>query len=210
MTCRDFQWQRDLVGLATAELLALGINHNHQILRANIGEAHAHRQSNEGVAEEHRRAHIERAQPGRRIDGDDTLRADLPRRRFEVVTAEEQRIEPGGGIGLVVTTVVGTEAKVQGADRLVTKVGRIGQYFLYVCIWGEGFALDDADGGQRTNDVRGESRRWLFLHDIIEQFEIAEFARWHRVYDLAPAFGELHRLLGPQERPVHLVPGRTR
>ncbi|MEN5315833.1 hypothetical protein [Pseudomonas koreensis] len=65
MTYQDFQWQRDLVGLAAAELLALGIIRNHQILRANIGDAHAHHRSNQGVAEGHRRAHIEREQPAR-------------------------------------------------------------------------------------------------------------------------------------------------
>jgi hypothetical protein len=53
-----------------------------------------------------------------------------------------------------------------------------------------GFALDDADRGQRTHEFGVQRRGRLLLHHLIEKFIGAEIAGWNGVHHLAAAFVE--------------------
>ena len=68
------------------------------------------------------------------------------------------------GVGIVIATVGRTPLTVQGARRGVSDRGRVGQDLLHPRVGIEGLALHDADGGQRSHDLRVERADGLLLH----------------------------------------------
>ena len=128
--------------------------------------------------------------------GDLAFRADLWRRGFEIIAADEEHVDPGG-VGIVKDHPRigrGRQFRVRAGGRSDGR--RVGQDLLHPCIRIERLALHDADGGERPHDLRIEGVRRLLLHQLVDHLEVAEVVRRNGVHHLAGAFGELHRLLG--------------
>ena len=81
----------------------------------------------------------------------------------------------------------------------------ISENLLHARIGLKRFALHDADGGERSHDFRAEGTYGFLLNQFVDQFKVAEIARWDSVNDQAAAFMELGRSLGAEECPIQFV-----
>src|SRR5208337_1330037 len=139
---------------------------------------------------------------------DDSGRADLGRRGFELVASYEEHVDPCGV--WVITKIFGSpRAPVQGASCGRPDRRSIGEDLFHPRIGVEWLALHNADGRKRTQDFGAERIGRLALYDLVHHFEIAVVAGRNRIHHLAGAFDKFRRGLRSQECPVQLAVGRA-
>ena len=189
LPARDVRWERDLVGLGAIEILALGIHERAKVLRTDVRQTHAHGGRDTGGVNKHRRPRVQRAVAGGR-KGFDSLLRHQRRRGVEVVATHEEHVRPSG-TGVIREAFGLARTPVQGPTRGGADGCGLRENLLHPRIGIERLALHDADGRQRTHDLRVERVHRLLLHQRIDHLEVTEVVWRNRHECLAAALEKL-------------------
>ena len=206
-TLGDVGWERQAVVAGPVEELAVAAACRHEVCRADAGEAHAHRRGDSCGDVEEPGAWVELA--GTIAGGGNwSVRGDRWRRVEELVTADEEPVEPGR-VGIVEDAVLGAGRERDRPGGRVPDHDCLFEDLSHALVGVELLAVDDAHRSEQTQQLRIAGTRWLLLHQLVDDLPETEVVGVDGVEHLPGSFDEL-RLGRRRSCPKGRFPGQER